>query len=59
MFARIRSMFRVPLDTEVWPESEGAGYSPNEMNGVLASLPESSWQVEPTPGSAEWDWRSI
>jgi hypothetical protein len=46
---------RIPADTDLWPETEGAGYSPNESNGVLSRLPVSSWQVEPSEGP-EWDW---
>lgn len=54
-----RKMFRpVPLDTDLWPESQGAGYSPNESNGVLGGF--TPWReglVEPS--DAPWDWPSF
>lgn len=54
-----RKMFRpVPLDTELWPESQGAGYSPNESNGVLAGYrPWREGLVEPS--AVQWDWPKL
>jgi len=49
MFARIRNWFRVPYDTELWGP-QGAGYSPNETNGVLGRVHD-DWSVEPSAGS--------
>lgn len=64
MFGWLKDMFRVPFDTELWPESDGAGYSPNESNGVLGRPVEGeekgegerrlvvhdSWSVAPSLG---------
>lgn len=57
-FERIRNMFRVPYDTEVWPESDGADYSPNETNGVLGEFkPWREGLVEPS--AVQWDWPKL
>lgn len=48
----------IPSDAELWPESQGAGYSPNESNGVLGGF--TPWReglVEPS--DAPWDWPSF
>lgn len=35
-FRRLRAALHIPTDTDLWPG--GAGYSPNETNGILAHL---------------------